>query len=90
MIYNIQVYSAQTKMAEIEAESEAFFDNNKNLIPFTEKQIQSLKERILKHGYEMTKEDKKGILFKNPLFEGMKAILTATGLFLRANYDDCL
>jgi hypothetical protein len=88
MSYNIQIYTAQTMMAEMETESEEFFDNDKNLIPFTEKQMLSLKERILKHGYEITKEDKKGISFKNPLFEGMRAILTATGLFLRANYDD--
>jgi hypothetical protein len=88
MSYNIQVYTAQTMLAEMEAESEDFFDNDKNLIPFTEKQIQSLKERILKHNYEITKEDKRGISLKNPLFEGIKAIITSTGLFLRASYDD--
>lgn len=88
MSYNIQVYTAKTMLAEIEAESEDFFDNDKNLIPFTEKQIQTLKERILRHGYEITKEDKKGITFKNDLFEGMKAILTSNALFLRASYDD--
>ena len=88
MSYNIQVYTAQTMIAEMEAKSEYFFDNDKNLIPFTEKQIQVLKERILKYNYEITKEDKKAISFKNDQFEGMKAILTATGLFLRASYDD--
>ena len=43
----------------------SFFDNDKNLIPFTEQQIQTLKERILMQNFEITKEDKKGITFKN-------------------------
>ena len=88
MSYNIQVYSAKTMLAEMESESEDFFDNDKNLIPFTEKQIQVLKERILANNYEITKEDKKGITFKNDLFDGMRAILTQNALYLRANYDD--
>lgn len=88
MSYNIQVYTAQTMMAEMEAESEDFFDNDKNLIPFTEKQMQELKERILHHNFEITKEDKKGITFKNDQFEGMKAILTANALYFRSSYDD--
>lgn len=88
MSYNIQVYSAKTMLAEMESESEDFFDNDKNLIPFTEKQIQSLKERLLQYDYEITKEDKKGISFKNDNFEAMKAILTSNALYLRASYDD--
>ena len=88
MSYNIQVYSAKTMLAEMESESEDFFDNDKNLIPFTEKQIQVLKERILANNYEITKEDKKGTTFKNDLFEGMRAILTQNALYLRASYDD--
>ncbi len=88
MSYNIQVYTVQTMMAEIEAESEDFFDNDKNLIPFTEKQLIKLRENILKHNFEITKEDKKGVTFKNDQFEGMKAILTSNALYLRSSYDD--
>lgn len=88
MSYNIQVYTAKTMLAEIEAESEDFFDNDKNLIPFTEKQIQALKEQLLNANYEIVKEDKKGITLKNEQFEGMKAILTPSCLHLRASYDD--
>lgn len=75
-------------LAETETESEDFFDNDKNLIPFTEMQTQSLKEQLLKANYEILKEDKKGITFKNEAFEGMKAILTPSCLYLRASYDD--
>ena len=88
MSYNIQVYTAKTMLAEIEAESEDFFDNDKNLIPFTEKQIQALKEQLLKAKYEILKEDKKGITLKNDNFEGMKAILTSNALYLRSSFDD--
>jgi hypothetical protein len=88
MSYNIQVYTVQTMMAEIEAESEDFFDNDKNLIPFTEKQLIKLRENILKHNFEITKEDKKGVTFKNDQYDGMKAILTSNALYLRSSYDD--
>ncbi|AFK01839.1 hypothetical protein Emtol_0686 [Emticicia oligotrophica DSM 17448] len=88
MSYNIQVYTAQTMVAEMEAESEEFFDNDKNLIPFTEKQKATLKERLIKFGFELAKEDKKGISFKNEQFEGMRAILTNGGLYIRSSFDD--
>lgn len=88
MSYNIQVYTAKTMLAEMEAESEEFFDNDKNLIPFTEKQIQTLKERLLQQNFEISKEDKKGITFKNDNFEGMRAILTSNALYLRSSFDD--
>ncbi|MFY7911303.1 MAG: hypothetical protein ACOVO2_17195 [Emticicia sp.] len=88
MSYNIQVYTAQTMLAEMEAESEDFFDNDKNLIPFTEKQLQVLKERLLEQNFEISKEDKRGITFKNDNFEGMRAILTSNALYLRSSFDD--
>ncbi|WP_435355857.1 hypothetical protein [Emticicia sp. SJ17W-69] len=88
MSYNIQVYTAQTMMAEMESESEEFFDNDKNLIPFSEKQIQALKNRLLQQNFEIAKEDKKGITFKNDNFEGMRAILTSNALYLRSSFDD--
>lgn len=88
MSYNIQVYTAQTMMAEMESESEEFFDNDKNLIPFSEKQIQALKSRLLQQNFEIAKEDKKGITFKNDNFEGMRAILTSNALYLRSSFDD--
>ena len=88
MSYNIQVYSVKTMLAETESESEDFFDNDKNLIPFTEKEMQDLKERILRYNYVIKKEDKKGITFENPEFESLRAILTPNALYLRASYDD--
>ncbi len=88
MTYNIQIYSAKTMLAEIEAESEDFFDNDINLIPFTEKELQFLKSELEESQFEITKEDKKGVSFKNSQFEDIKAFLTNRGLYLRSDFDN--
>ncbi len=88
MTYNIQIYSAKTMLAEVETESEDFFDNDKNLFPFTEKEIQFLKSELAESQFEIIKEDKKGISFSNRQYEDIKAFLTSRGLYLRSDFDN--
>ncbi|SHG89330.1 hypothetical protein [Chryseobacterium vrystaatense] len=88
MSYNIQLFSIQTKEKEQAAEDDSFFDLEENLIPFTEKQVAGLKERLLKYKYEFIREDDHGLHFNHPDEDFGTALLTEKGLYFNASLSE--
>ena len=86
MSYDIQLYRIETKEREETRQHEEFFDHEENLEPFTSKQSQDLKERLLQYDYEISREDEYGIHFNHAEF-GVTALLTKRGLYFQTSGD---
>ncbi len=89
MSYDVQLFRKETKLKEQKLNVENFFDDEKNLETFTEKQMLQLKDRLLKYDYEFVEENKYGINFKHS--EYGNALLTKRGLYFSTIFDtDCI
>jgi hypothetical protein len=61
MGYNIQLCRKEVMQEHKSMADGYIFENEKNLLPFTEVQKNYLKNRLLKYGYFIKKEGKKGV-----------------------------
>lgn len=88
MSYDIALYRIETKEKELNSHDEGFFDNEDNLIPFTEQQFQDLKESLLQYGYETTEEGQYELHFYHQDENFATALLTTHALYFRASWDE--
>ncbi len=87
MSYDIALYPSGTKQREREFKGEDFFDNEDNLLPFTQEQFQYLKDRLQKYDYELTGEGEAGLNFTNSEY-GIDALLTDRALYFSTSGDE--
>jgi len=88
MSYDISLYRIETKEKEESTDDENFFENEENLVAFTEQQFQELKERLLSYGYEFSGENEYGLQFNHQDEDRGTALLTTEALFFRANWTE--
>ena len=86
MSYHIQLFRTETKEREQKLNCEDFFDNEENLEPFTELQIQQLKQRLSVYEYVLTEKNTFGFNFSDP--EYGTALLTDRGLYFSASSEE--
>lgn len=84
MSYNVQLYRKEVKEKQLASGSDVFFENEKNLIPFTEEQFETLKERLQDYGYSIEKEGK-DIHFNFEADDSINVLLTKHGLYFSAS-----
>jgi len=87
MSYDIQLYSTGTKLKEQQAGDKNFFDNEQNLVPFTDEQIQQLRDRLTGYDYVLEKEDQDGSRFRHSEYN-ISALLTGKGLYFTAAWGE--
>ncbi|GEP88776.1 hypothetical protein SAMN05660909_01247 [Chitinophaga terrae (ex Kim and Jung 2007)] len=86
MSFDIQLYRTETKQRQKASGNDQFFDNEENLVPFTDEQFQSLKERLLEYDYVL-ESDKPGEVQLSHDEYNIKALLTRRGLYFTAGWD---
>lgn len=87
MSYDISLYRIETKENEEKSKDENFFENEKNLVPFTAQQFQELKERLLQYDYELSNEDDFGLHFGHQDEDFGTALLTKEALYFTASFN---
>lgn len=87
MSYNIQIFRTETREQEQNLNSEDFFDNEENLVAFTDQQFQQLKERLLQYKYYLTREDHYGLHFNHQDEDYGSVLLTPNGLYFNASWS---
>ena len=85
MSYDISLYRIETKQKDEITDDENFFENEENLVGFTERQFQELKERLLSYGYEFLDENEYALSFSHQDEDRGTALLTKEALFFRAS-----
>ncbi|MDQ0594828.1 hypothetical protein QFZ37_003197 [Chryseobacterium ginsenosidimutans] len=88
MSYDISLYRIETKEKEVITDDENFFENEENLIPFTEQQFQELNDRLASYGYEFSGENDYGLQFNHQDEDRGTALLTKEALFFRASWTN--
>jgi hypothetical protein len=88
MSYNIQVFRTETKEQEQKLNLDDFFENEGNLVPFTEEQFKELKDRLLQYGYHLTAETDKKLHFNHQDEDYGMALLTANGLYFNTGWNN--
>ncbi|MBC7485943.1 MAG: hypothetical protein H7282_04255 [Cytophagaceae bacterium] len=87
MSYDIQLFSIKTKEREQKLKDESFFENEKNIEPFTKQQHDELKERLLNYDYALETENENGSAYKH-LYYAIEALLTERGLYFTTSFDE--
>lgn len=87
MSYDIQLYSTETKAKEQQAGDKNFFDNEHNLVPFSNEQVQRLRDRLIEYDYVLEKEDQHGARFRHAEYS-ISALLTGRGLYFTAGWGE--
>jgi hypothetical protein len=88
MSYDISLYRIETKEKEEKSKKENFFENEENLVPFTSKQFQELKERLMQYDYELSNEDDLGLHFSNQDEDYGTALLTKEAIYFTARFNE--
>ncbi|MCX8524647.1 hypothetical protein OF897_12060 [Chryseobacterium formosus] len=87
MSYDISLYRIETKQKEEVTDDENFFENEGNLVAFTEQQFLELKERLSSYGYEFLEENEYGLSFSHQDEDRGTAFLTKEALFFKASWS---
>lgn len=88
MSYDISLYRTETKVKEENSNDDDFFENEENLVRFTEQQFQELKERLLSYQYDFTGEDNHGLHFNHPDEDFGQVLLTEKALYFTASWNE--
>ena len=88
MSYDISLYRIETKQKEEVTDDENFFENEENLVAFTEEQFLELKKRLILYGYEISEKNVYGIQFNHRDEDYGTALLTQEALFFRAGWNE--
>jgi len=86
MSYDIRLFRVETKEREQRMNCEDFFDNEENFEPFSELQVQELKERLLTYEYVFTEKNEFGLNFIHP--EYGFALLTDRSLGFTTSFNE--
>ncbi len=84
MSYHVELYRKEVKAKQLASGDEGFFENENNLLPFTDEQFESLKERLQDYGYSIQKEGKE-IQLGFEADESISVLLTRSGLYFSAS-----
>ncbi|AZA83496.1 hypothetical protein C1637_15450 [Chryseobacterium lactis] len=87
MSYNIQLFRIETKEKEQRLNLENFFENDENLVPFTDQQLKELKEILLQYGYDLTMENQNGFHFNHQDEDFGMVLLTSNGLYFNTSWN---
>lgn len=87
MSYNIRVFRTETKEREQKLNLEDFFENEDNLVPFTEQQLKKLEERLLQYGYNLTSETHNGLHFNHQDEDYGMVLLASNGLYFNTGWN---
>ena len=85
MSYDIQLYTTATKKRHLEAANNEFFDHEENLVSFTPEQKEYLKQRLLKYGYTIEREQNGYIFFTIEDNYSVTSLLTDKALFFSSS-----
>jgi hypothetical protein len=88
MSYDIALYSIETKEKEEKSNDPNFFDEKNQLIPFTEQQLEELKERLIDYDYELSGEDEFGFHFEHDDEDFVTVLLTKEALYFTASWSE--
>ncbi len=88
MSYDIALYRIETKEKEEKSNDENFFDKEDAFVPFTAKQLQDLKDRLLDYDYEISNEDEFGIHFHHGDEDFGKVLLTNEAVYFTASWNE--
>ncbi len=84
MSYDIQLFRKEVKEKHRLNETDDFFENEENLLPFTDQQKAELKERLSQYDYVIESESDLGINYGFSNDEGVSALLTDNCLYFSA------
>ena len=82
MSYNISLYRKENKEQN---DGYEFLENDDLIIPFTNKQFEALKNRLLKCGFKIGTEQPDRVTFS--WIRNIEALLTKTGLFFSSGFS---
>lgn len=85
MGYDIQLYTTATKKRHLEAADDKFFDDEKNFLSFSAAQKEYLKQRLLKYGYTIEKENNGNLFFTYEGGYSATSLLTNNCLFFSSS-----
>lgn len=88
MGYHIQLYTIQTRQAQMAMKEDTFFENPKNFIPFTNEQYENLIESLKEYNYYIEKQENDTIYFLNEEYKSIQAILDTSALYLSSSFTD--
>ena len=86
MSYDIQLFRIETREREKKLQDENFFEQEKNLEPFTEEQFTALRKRLVIYEYIEEQDKGKEIEFVHPDY-GIRVLLTQRGLYFTASWN---
>lgn len=86
MSYDIAVYRIETK-EKYTTNDDEFFENEDNLVPFTDQQFAELKQRLLAYEYVIDKKDKDGIQFSHPDEDYGTVLLCSAAVYFTASWN---
>jgi hypothetical protein len=84
MSYTIGIYRKEVQAAQTQSGDGDFFENPGNIPLFSGEQYLSLKERLLRYGYAVSKENGDSVEFENEE-ENTLALLTDRALYFEAS-----
>lgn len=86
MSYDVHLFKTETKNKEQSSDNENFFDDEKNLAPFTSEETAYLTECLESYGYIQQESTVDGQSFTHEEFT-ITALLTDRGLYFNAGFD---
>lgn len=90
MSYSVHLFTRATEARHKAAARPDFFEDEKNLAPFSAEDAEHLSDALELRGYEEKKPSSRGRLFANADL-GVQALLTARGLyFMGASGEDAI
>ena len=87
MSYDVHVYRAEVKDSHIVSKNDDFFENENNLVPFSQQQFDNLKGRLIRYGYVIENETAKQVSFGFKKDKGTSALLTNSCLYFASSGD---
>lgn len=86
MSYDISLYRIETREKQNVSDDE-FFENEDNLVPFTDQQFAELKQRLLAYEYVIDKKDEDGIHFSHPDEDYGTVLLCSAAVYFTASWN---
>ncbi|MEO6718892.1 MAG: hypothetical protein ABIN67_00960 [Ferruginibacter sp.] len=87
MSYDIHLYRAEVKDRHIVSKNDNFFENENNIVPFSQQQFDNLKGRLIRYGYFIENETVRQVSFGFKKDKGTSALLTDNCLSFASGGD---
>ena len=86
MSYDVQLFRIETKEREQQANNPDFFENEENLLAFSEEQLLALNTSLVNYQFIEESKDRFGTHLYNESF-GISALLTKSGVYFQCGWD---